>query len=65
MANLPIKKRHQQFALIILLIVVVVGLAFTIWYFSEKRNDDLGQKNVVPVAAQRDSYNPANVTAGD
>lgn len=65
MANASNIKRHQQFALILLLIVVVVGVAFTVWYFSEKRNDESGQKNVVPVASQRDSYNPANVTAGD
>lgn len=65
MANLSIKKSHQQFALIILLIVVVAGVAFSVWYLSEKRKDEADQKNIVPVAAQRDSYNPANITAGD
>jgi len=66
MPNLSNKKRHQQFALILLLIAVVVGLAFTVWYFNEKKNTSATSNSVVPAASERDNtYNPANVTAGD
>lgn len=61
MANTSTLKRHQQFALILLLIVVVVGVAFTVWYFSEKKNVESSQKNVVPATSERDSYNPAQI----
>jgi len=65
MANLSIQKKHQQFGLIIILIVLVVGIAFTVWYFNEKKNVESSQKSISPAAAQRDSYNPANITAAD
>jgi uncharacterized protein YpmB len=65
MAKLSIQKRHQQFALILLLIVVIVGVAFTVWYFNEKKSNATGQQNTIPAASQRDSYNPADITAAD
>ena len=65
MANPSIKKRHQQFALILVLIVVLIGVAFSVWYYNEKKKDASDQRNPTPAAAQRDSYNPANITAAD
>ncbi len=54
MVNHSIKKKHQQFALILIAIVLIVGTAFSVWYFSEKKAVESTQKVTVPAASQRD-----------
>lgn len=36
MVNISNKKRHQQFGFKLLLIALIIGVVFTVWYFYQK-----------------------------
>lgn len=63
MPSLSNKQKHQQFALILGIIIVLVASVFSVWYFNQKNSETY--KSTTPVTSERDSYNPAEVTAGD
>lgn len=38
MVNISNKKRHQQFGFKLLLIALIIGVVFTVWYFYQKNS---------------------------